>query len=448
MAGEAIADRELNALFALLADYRALGLAVSGGVDSMTLMHLVRRWLDGGASRGRRVQVVTVDHGLRPQARGEAEAVARQAAALGFPHEILTWQGPRPKTGVQNAAREARYDLIATHARANGLQAIVTAHHLQDQSETVVMRLARGSGIDGLAGMHPVTTIRGMTVLRPLLAVSKERLAATARAAALEWIEDPSNEEPAFERVRIRQARHTLDELGLTPANLALSAARAGRASRALELGAADALRSRSELWAALTLAGYGRLSTRWLFGLPEELALRSLSRVLAGVSGRGAPRLARLEAVWERLGTTERGAWTLGGCKLVRSGEWLAIYREPGRNGLEEIRLEPGARALWDSRFAVGVDARAERPLSVGALGVSEFADVRARLARPVPRQAALALPCFRDDMAAVAIPQLAPLAPLAPLARTRADGGWQCQAAASSFFANFAQIYGMKDA
>jgi tRNA(Ile)-lysidine synthetase, N-terminal domain len=242
---EPIRDEELAALFANTLTYPA-ALAVSGGADSVALMHLVRRWMrraevpsklpDGRDS----VVVVTVDHGLRPQSAEDARRVTEQARRLGYRAATLKWEGEKPRTGIQEAARSERYRLLQSFVveEAGEPRSLVTAHHQDDQAETLLMRLARGSGIDGLAGMRPRSEAHGLVVVRPLLGMPKARLLVTLEAAGETWIEDPSNESEKFERVRWRNAQPALAALGLTSESVALSARRLARARDALERAA------------------------------------------------------------------------------------------------------------------------------------------------------------------------------------------------------------------
>jgi len=174
-----IAASEVEALLAPLAEFSKVALAVSGGPDSVALMRLVARWRAGPA-KGPQLGVLTVDHQLRPGSREEAQYVGQIAAGLGLPHAILTWEHEQMSTaGLQERARAARYDLMATYCHANDIPALVTAHHLDDQAETFLMRLKRGSGLDGLAAIPERGAWAGITVLRPLLDVPKARLLAT-----------------------------------------------------------------------------------------------------------------------------------------------------------------------------------------------------------------------------------------------------------------------------
>ncbi len=412
-----IDDSEIEALFAPLASFATLILAVSGGADSMAMLHLAARWAKRHPKKGRKLVAATVDHGLRPQSRSEAEWVGEEARTLGLAHEILTWKGAKPATGVQDAARAARYRLLsglAQRYRATGTVAVVTAHTEDDQAETFLMRLARGSGLDGLAAM---SASRGLDrdadcrLVRPLLAVPGARLEATLEAAHLSWIEDPSNDCDRFERVRLRKAAAALSELGLMPEKIALSARRLRRVRAALDDTAA-ALQAA----ARLDLHGgvYASLDAQVFLAAPEEVRLRLLARLIAAFGGQSEPaRLAKLESLLDRLLSAEFPATTLGGVVVMRRAGEIIVHREPGRSGLPAIELAPGETAEWDRRFRVAADRELTAPVVVAALGRSGFAKLRRQLERAprMPARAAATLPAFWQEGTLLAVPALAGL-------------------------------------
>lgn len=411
-----IADGELEDLLAPLTPFPLLILAVSGGADSICLMHLVARWAKAHPDPGRRILVATIDHGLRPESCKEAAWVADAARALGLAHETLRWEGAKPKTGIQAAARSARYALLADLAwrcAAPGAAAIVTAHTEDDQAETFLMRLARGSGLDGLTGMSVSRLVareaRGH-LLRPLLAVSGARLRATLVAHDLPWLEDPSNERTEFERVRVRKARAELAAIGLTNDKIALSARRLERARAALE-ASADALQAEVRL--DLHAGAYASLDLARFRTAAEELRLRLLSRLISAFGGRAEPvRLAKLEQLVARLGSDAFKGATLGGTVVVPRRDTLCVFREPGRAGLPELTLEPNSFAVWDRRFRVGVAPGAGGLVAVRALGAQGFAQLRRELGGQAglpPARAAATLPAFWRGSRLVAVPPLA---------------------------------------
>jgi tRNA(Ile)-lysidine synthase len=222
----------------LFADWRgvpAIVLAVSGGPDSIALMWLAARWRRT-LSRGPRLIAVTVDHGLRDEAAREARDVKRLARALDLPHRTMRWTGVKPKTGLPAAARSARYQLLAQAARASGATHILTAHTRDDQAETLLMRLVRGSGIAGLAAMARLTERGGVWLARPFLDISKSQLVATLQWAKVDFADDPTNRDPHFTRPRIRSVMPVLAAEGGDARNLARLASRLGRANAAVEV--------------------------------------------------------------------------------------------------------------------------------------------------------------------------------------------------------------------
>ncbi len=210
-------------------------LAVSGGPDSVALMWLAARWRRA-MTRGPDIIAVTVDHGLRSEAAREARDVKRLATQLGMTHRIVRWTGVKPKSGLPAAARDARYRLLAKTARANGALHILTAHTRDDQAETVLMRMSRGSGIAGLSAMARETVREGIILARPFLHVPKSRLIATLKKARIAYAEDPTNRDVSFARPRLRALMPALADEGCDARNLARLASRLARANAALEL--------------------------------------------------------------------------------------------------------------------------------------------------------------------------------------------------------------------
>jgi tRNA(Ile)-lysidine synthase len=394
-----ITPSEAEVLLAPLAHFPRVALAVSGGPDSVALVHLAARWHAARAD-GPALSVLTVDHGLRSTSRGEAELVARCASELGLPHAILTWKnGGSHAASLQAKARAARYDLMAAHCHANDIPALVTAHQLDDQAETFLMRLKRGSGLDGLAAIPEQGDWAGIAVLRPLLDMPKARLVATLEADGIAFVSDPSNSDLRFERARLRSRGDALAALGLTPEALALSARRLRRAREALDRAAQEFLAANCEI----SDAGYALVSREALAATPDEIALRALAQLIGAVGGGETPvRLAKLEALLAALHDNAGKPHTIGRCRLEPCGGRLGIFREVRGNGLPVARLRPGERLLWDNRFRIELGADASKPVLVKALGESGWRALRDRsaLASALPRLAGRTLPaCWRGD-------------------------------------------------
>jgi tRNA(Ile)-lysidine synthase len=338
-ADQAVRDAEASALFSGLEDLRGLVLAVSGGSDSTALLLLAARWADALRKRSRRspkLLAVTVDHGLRPDAKREAAAVKGLARKLGIAHRTLQWRGTKPKTGLQEAARVARYRLLAEAATRAGYEHILTAHTLDDQAETVLFRLARGSGLTGLSGMAyaaavPVGADSAIFVVRPLLSVPKARLLATLEAAGIAHSEDPSNEDPRFARPRLRALMPHLAREGLDAWGLARLAARMRRAEATVEFAVAAAR-------AALAPGPWREsepitLSSPQFRDLPAEVGLRLLGRAIAHSGNEGPVELGKLEALYQAVRTSNAPLRrTLAGALVTLRGGRLVVERAPPR--------------------------------------------------------------------------------------------------------------------
>jgi len=290
----------------LFADWKgapALLLAVSGGPDSVALMWLAARWRRALA-RGPRLVAVTVDHGLRKEAARESRDVKRLARTLEVEHRTLRWTGEKPRTGLPAAARSARYRLLAKAARDLGATHILTAHTRDDQAETLLMRMLRGSGIAGLAAMARESERDGLLLARPLLQVPKSRLIATLDRAKLGFADDPTNRDANFTRPRLRALMPALAAEGGDIRNLARLAARLARANAAVEVLADGAerymaLRGSEAQHSVL----HGRAFDSAVFaGLPEEIRLRLLKRAIDRFGHEGAAELGKVEVLLGEL--------------------------------------------------------------------------------------------------------------------------------------------------
>ena len=322
---------EIETLFAPWAGACGVVLAVSGGPDSLALLLLAAQW---AKMPGRPpLYAATVDHGLRPEAASEARLAAEAAGRLHIPHATLYWTGEKPVTGMQEAARDARYGLLMQHARETGADVLMTAHHADDQAETVLFRLSRGSGIAGLAGMQAHSERNGLAIARPLLALRKLQLVHVCRDAGQPFAEDPGNADPRYARTRMRQLLAGLESQGLGVPVWTKFAERAARAERALDRAA----RCAAEKSLSFPRDGEAMLDVAALAGEPDEIQLRVLSAGLKHVDPHTPHRLERLEAGLQRLQRARQSAdrltATLAGCKLRFDGKSLLhIVIEPAR--------------------------------------------------------------------------------------------------------------------
>jgi tRNA(Ile)-lysidine synthase len=334
-----VGDVEADGLFADLLREPALVVAVSGGPDSTALLHLLARW-HARHRASPRIFAVTVDHGLRAGSRAEAAAVKRLAARLEVAHRTMRWTGEKPVTGLQEKARAARYRLLLSAARRAGAHCVVTAHTLDDQAETVLFRLARGSGLTGIAAMARVSPLGlpamrdagdSPALVRPLLDVAKVRLIATLEAAGLGHVEDPSNADPRFARVRWRKLAPALAQEGLTARRLSQLARRVRRSETAIEAAVSTAFGRLGAYAASHAIA----FDARGLRELPAEIALRLIGRAVAHVGDEGPVELGKLEALCESLEaalSTGRFRRTLAGALVSLQRDRLIVERAPPR--------------------------------------------------------------------------------------------------------------------
>ncbi|MBB6249945.1 tRNA lysidine(34) synthetase TilS [Nitrospirillum iridis] len=407
--GTALNEALFARLMAPLGPYETapvLAVGVSGGRDSLALTLLADRW---ARARGGHVIAFTVDHALRPESAAEAAQVGHWLAGRGIPHTTLTWEGPKPATGLQAAARQARHDLLAAACRARGILHLCLAHHREDQAETVALRLEGGSGADGLAGMAAARALADVRLLRPLLPVSRADLGATCRAFGQPWIDDPSNLMTRYARGRLRR-----EGLARPVDDLLAQAADAGRARAALETAVAVAVAHH----VMLAPEGYAVVAADALARLPRPVASRMLAGLAAALGGQpyapASAAVGRLLAALPGLWTTDGGslALTLAGCqarRLAGAGgrRLLLLLRQAGRMAPPVTVSGGGAR--WDGRFqAVGA---AGAGLTLGALGTVDARRLAAsdgvafaRLPKPVWPT----LPAFRRGETLVAVPHL----------------------------------------
>ena len=331
----------------LFADWKAvpsLVLAVSGGPDSVALMWLAARWRRALAS-GPHLVAVTVDHGLRAESAREARDVKRLARSLDLSHHIVRWTGPKPKTGLPAAARAARYRLLANAARKHGATHVLTAHTRDDQAETLLMRLLRGSGIAGLASMSGQTPREGVVLARPFLNVSKAQLIATLAKARITFADDPTNRDIHFTRPRLRALMPVLAAEGGDARNLARLASRLARANAAVEV-----LTDGAERYLALRYRQTGSyrpdagnsnlqmLDFEDFAAIPEEIRVRLLQRAIDRFGHEGPAELGKVEAllaVLEQAGATKKAVGPRQKLKQTLAGALISLV-----DG--KIRIEP----------------------------------------------------------------------------------------------------------
>ena len=293
-----------------------VAVAVSGGVDSMALMHMMR-------DLGMDMVVLHVNHHLRPSADSESEYIAGHCREMGIPCHVLDWVGDKPATGVEDAARRARYNLMTTFCRENGIGYLFIAHQADDQIETFLLNLARGSGIFGLAGMRRVTVRDGINIVRPMLDISRAELQRYCDARGLSCVYDEMNDDEKYTRVRMRKNRRAVAEtLGISDGRILLAMENLGRVRDAMDAAVTAAVSS------VMTADGRAIFSDSFLFDLDPDIRLKFIAMLIEKIGGGDyQPRLRALQRAEHKLHTDTK--FTLGGCIVRRVGERILIARE-----------------------------------------------------------------------------------------------------------------------
>jgi len=404
----ALTVAELAAALEAIGGFEArpfIAVAVSGGPDSLALVLLAEKW----ARRcGGRAWALTVDHGLRPESAAEARTLAGWLAARAIQHEILMWEGDKPASGIQEAARDARYQLMAEWCRTHGCLHLLAGHHREDQVETHLIRRRAGSGSDGLAGMSAVRELADCRLVRPLLSVPRARLLAVLADEGQPFLSDPSNRNPVFERARLRLADEASGGAVREAPEAIVAELRACGRRRIERERRLDALIACS---LALHPAGFAVLDMAAVAAAGDDSAERLLGRVASCIGAARYPaRRARLARLRAGLAAQPERARTLGGCRFVPWRGRLLVLREVGAAS-GPVRLDPGARLLWDRRFAADLALAAPSGFVLGYLGQSG----RVAPDRPVrdhaghlPRLLHPVLPALWDDKGLAAVPHL----------------------------------------
>ena len=398
-----VAADEFEGLIQPLGPFEAqpdIAVAVSGGRDSMALAFLCNRWV---RARGGRAVFLTVDHGLRPEAGDECAFVDAWAQENGVECHTLTWEGPKPASGIQEAARRARYALMEDWCRKNGILHLFLAHHQDDQEETLLMRLSKGSEPSGLAAMAPVVEMRHLRLLRPLLGISRERLEATVNQEGIGWVDDPSNADAKYARTRVRVLKRELNGEGLGSHVLTEMAESFRVYRRQSDVFAAQFLGTQCSLHPA----GFVRMSKAALAQLDDEGAVLVLGRLVRTVGGLAyTPQRLKLAALKNKLIEEQTGAATLGNCRFTERDGTLFVFRET-RNLPAPLFLNPDEVLQYDYRFEV----RAPMVCRVGPLGVEGWREIKSRcpeLLAETPPPIRGSLPAFWDGTGLLAVPPL----------------------------------------
>lgn len=367
-----------------------LAVAVSGGGDSLALLLLLCDW---ASVEDCELFAVTVDHGLRDESAAEAAGVAAICAGLGVAHQTLSWRWDGAGN-LPDRARRGRHSTIAAWALAQGIADVALGHTADDQAETFLMRLARGSGVDGLSCMASRRRSDRLTLHRPLLAARRSELRAFLVARGQDWFEDPSNVDPGYDRVKARQALGALEPLGMMVETLCETAGRMRLARSVLERGALELARAAAEV-----VAGDLEIRIDALKTADEETRLRVLSGAIRWINGADyRPRWQGTKAAWDAI---EAGrTHTLAGCLMTPGRDHLRIARE-----FQAVRsVATPADGLWDGRWRL--EGPGAEGLSIRALGEAGLAQCPDWRAGGTPRSSLLAAPSVWDGDRLVAAP------------------------------------------
>ncbi len=397
----AIDDKDFERLMQPLGPFEEqphLAVAVSGGGDSMALTLLADAWAQ---RRGGAIAALTVDHGLRREAAGEARQVGLWLSSKGIAHRTLRWRGTKPSSGIQAAAREARYERLAQWCRRQGILHLLTAHHGDDQAETILLRQEMGSGAAGLSGIAAVRALPGVRLLRPLLDRRRIELAATLAAMDQSWLEDPSNQEGRFARVRARRALTRRD--GETDRLLGV----AGKAAAARRLRRGD-LAGLAARCVRLHPAGYCWFDPMPCLERNAELLAPLLGDILRCIGGAiHRPRRDSLERLRRDIETGQlAGGRTLAGARVLPRAAGLLVCREAGRLP-DAITIGRYKSGRWD-RFTWTLTGDPPGRLSLGALGEDGWLQVRDQAQYTPPAPVRASLPALWRDGRVLAVPSL----------------------------------------
>jgi len=374
-------------------DNPVIAVAVSGGPDSMALVLLMAEW---AADKGGKVVALTVDHGLRAESKSEALQVGAWLHPYKIDHHILSWTAPKPVSGIQEEARNARYALMGQWCAEHSILYLALGHQLQDQAETFLLRVRQGSGLDGLSAMAPVRQTRDVCLIRPVLGISRDRLIATLMSKGQEFVDDPSNANSRYERVRMR---HLIADLGLSSEGLFELTQVLGRARKAME----DLVERADSLLVSYHSMGFAVVDGDGLVEAPYAIGIRVLSRVVQRIGGQPyPPRGDRLD----RLYKAQSG--TLAGCRVVKKpGNILVLCRE-SRGVAPLTPIISGQSTVWDGRFVVTASATCPSGVSVGALGARGWEQVKKECSITIPAMIRTTLPAIWIDGELCLVPHL----------------------------------------
>jgi len=380
-----------------------LAVGCSGGRDSMALLHLARNWAEAQAGK---VTALIVDHNLRPGSAGEAKITAGWARELGASPAILTRRGPPPTANIQAKARVARYRLLSDWCHGAGIVHLLLAHHQDDQGETMLMRLARGSGVGGLAAMTALGELPRIRVLRPLLDIPRHRLRAPLQESGGRSLDDPSNQDRRFDRVRVRQFSKEYCAHGLTTEQMSTTAGQLNRIRTKIESDAARLIAA----YVSVHPQGYAWIDPQLFREAPPDIIRSAISVLTSAIGGRRhPPRRLQIKRVCEILQRDElAGGRTISGCRLMPRKGRILVCRESG--AISEI-TQVGEEFDWDGRFRFRAEFGTQnlRVAKLGRKGWAQIVKAQPGLRRnSLPAPVLPTLPAIWGLDGVVAVPHL----------------------------------------
>ena len=327
---------------------RKVAVAVSGGADSMCLTFLLNEFCKANNID---LIAITVDHKLRKESTEEAKGISRYIKKLGVKHVVLTWEHLDIKSNIQEKAREARYKMLCDYCTENKIKYLFVGHNYDDQAETVMLRILRGSGIDGIAGIETYSKMYGIMIIRPLLNFRKSEILAFVKAEGLTWTEDKSNADAKFDRIKVRQLLQQFDSK-LTE-RLNLLAKNASRAKNFLNSYTDKIFKEHC------LLGNLGHISIKYsdFFVLDEEIKLRIINKIIKYIHNDPflyPIRLNSLIALLEKLQC--QGKCTLGKCKIIVYKGVIYFYKEP--KFIESTKKLSQGDNIWDKRYKISINA------------------------------------------------------------------------------------------
>lgn len=359
-----LSDHQLDDLFSPLIDIRRIALAVSGGRDSLALMFLIKKWIENNKF-DKDVVVLTVNHQLREESNAECAEVALIAQGYGFHHKILIWHHENIKTSIQEKARNARYGLMINYLKENGIDTLITGHTLDDKIETFLMRLSKGSGLEGLKSIQTSRNLDGINLFRPLLKITRDQTTKTLVSQNIGWIDDPTNTDEKYERIKIRNNISTLEKLNISKEMLQLTLNRLGRADEVISNITEKAL---LEVLHFDSL-GYVSLDYDILRAYPYEIIIKVFEKALIYVNGKRVS-LQSLERVCFEVIQTRKPK-TINGCVIYTKKNIIHITRE--NRDIESFNLKVGDLHVWDNRFKICLRSFNEDFITIKNLGRSK---------------------------------------------------------------------------